>query len=210
MFAIPVLMCYCYPMSSKLQTHECLICLKTFHSYNIEQKTCSKSCMGKLRHIESIRHSTCKTCGKSFEIRLGNLNEGRGLYCSRECSHKRTKKYDTKLVMELWNKGYSAHRISKHLGLQYDDVIRNYIKSLGLFKKRHASGEQVHAWKGGLKVYRKKALLLRGNKCYICGYDKHPSLLEVHHIDRNRNNASIDNLIPLCPTCHAEKHLKRK
>ena len=34
--------------------------------------------------------------------------------------------------------------------------------------------------------------------------------LDMHHIDQNRENNVIDNLIMICPNCHRKKHLKRK
>lgn len=46
------------------------------------------------------------------------------------------------------------------------------------------------------------------NKCERCGYDKYIKILGVHHIDRNRNNNSIQNLEVLCPNCHSEEHMK--
>ena len=34
------------------------------------------------------------------------------------------------------------------------------------------------------------------------------STLEIHHIDRNRNNNHLDNLITLCISCHKRLHAK--
>ena len=46
----------------------------------------------------------------------------------------------------------------------------------------------------------------RGNKCQQCGleiwYDK-PIKLELHHIDGDRTNNDIRNIILLCPNCHS-------
>lgn len=50
--------------------------------------------------------------------------------------------------------------------------------------------------------YRKLALRNYPNKCAICGWDEDIDVLQVHHIDENRSNANLDNLIILCPTCH--------
>ena len=43
-------------------------------------------------------------------------------------------------------------------------------------------------------------------ECEYCGYNKHPEILGVHHIDRDRNNNSKENLIVVCPMCHSLKH----
>ncbi len=47
---------------------------------------------------------------------------------------------------------------------------------------------------------------LRGHQCEKCKLTEWlnmPINLEVHHIDGNRNNNHLDNLILLCPNCHS-------
>ena len=59
----------------------------------------------------------------------------------------------------------------------------------------------------------------RGRKCECCGLSEwlsEPIKLEVHHIDGNHLNNEIDNLMLLCPNCHAQtdnwraKNIKNK
>ena len=50
--------------------------------------------------------------------------------------------------------------------------------------------------------YRKLAFRNYSHKCAICGWDEDEDILQVHHIDENRLNANLNNLIILCPTCH--------
>lgn len=42
--------------------------------------------------------------------------------------------------------------------------------------------------------------------CNRCGYDEHPRILGVHHIDRNKKNNDLSNLEVLCPNCHSLEH----
>ena len=51
--------------------------------------------------------------------------------------------------------------------------------------------------------YRKIAFDRHGSKCIVCGFDK---VVEVHHIDHNRENNSHTNLVPLCPNHHMMIH----
>lgn len=44
-------------------------------------------------------------------------------------------------------------------------------------------------------------------KCVICGEQK---IVEVHHLDENKNNNDPSNLVPLCPTHHQYWHSKHK
>lgn len=50
--------------------------------------------------------------------------------------------------------------------------------------------------------YRRNAFNAYPHKCKICGWDEDERVLEVHHIDENRKNNNLSNLIILCPTCH--------
>jgi len=43
--------------------------------------------------------------------------------------------------------------------------------------------------------------------CQICGNDNY---LVVHHIDYNKKNSNLDNLITLCPSCHSKTNTKRE
>lgn len=51
--------------------------------------------------------------------------------------------------------------------------------------------------------YRRRALEYYGAKCLLC--DEY-EVTEVHHIDGNRDNNSMDNLVVLCPTHHTKVH----
>lgn len=51
-------------------------------------------------------------------------------------------------------------------------------------------------------AYRRNAFNTYPHKCKICGWSKDERVLEVHHIDENRNNNDISNLVILCPICH--------
>ena len=66
-------------------------------------------------------------------------------------------------------------------------------------------------WNGGnsdypnhviLKKIRIKVLQKSKGKCEICG---NPAQI-VHHIDEDKSNHSIDNLIALCHHCHVNLH----
>jgi hypothetical protein len=49
--------------------------------------------------------------------------------------------------------------------------------------------------------YRKRAFAHYDPVCAHCGYGI-PDVLEVAHVDGNRQNNDISNLVILCPNCH--------
>jgi len=55
-------------------------------------------------------------------------------------------------------------------------------------------------------TYRKKAFRYYPHECQLCGYKENKAALVVHHIDHDRSNDEIDNLIILCANCHAISH----
>jgi hypothetical protein len=82
----------------------------------------------------------------------------------------------------------------------------------GTVDLRKKFGEEHPHWKGGRATYRERALRERGAVCEICGYDKHATLLWVHHKNLKpravQDDHSLDNLEVLCIRCHLEKHLE--
>lgn len=51
--------------------------------------------------------------------------------------------------------------------------------------------------------YRKVAIEERGERCEICERTRE---VIVHHIDGDRGNNEMDNLLVVCKTCHREIH----
>jgi 5-methylcytosine-specific restriction endonuclease McrA len=48
---------------------------------------------------------------------------------------------------------------------------------------------------------------IKENKCEICGiseWNGKPIQMELHHIDGDRTNHKLSNLMMLCPNCHSQ------
>lgn len=65
------------------------------------------------------------------------------------------------------------------------------------------SGDNHPNWKEN--AYRTTCFNVHKKECIIC---KEYKIVEVHHLDSNKSNNSIFNLIPLCPTHHKYWHSK--
>ena len=68
------------------------------------------------------------------------------------------------------------------------------------------AGYSLPHYNGNSGTYRAKIMRMRKHQCEECGYDKHPEVLQAHHIDHNRSNNHSSNLKLLCPTCHEVIH----
>lgn len=72
-------------------------------------------------------------------------------------------------------------------------------------KAQRIENNNVQMWPshyGEGKNYRERAFRMYPNECSVCGWKEDIDVLEVHHIDENRQNNDDSNLIILCPICH--------
>ena len=67
--------------------------------------------------------------------------------------------------------------------------------------------EKHNVYKNGSGIYRELAINHYGNSCIKCASKDN---IEVHHIDENRKNNNMDNLMVLCRSCHHFQHSKHK
>lgn len=58
----------------------------------------------------------------------------------------------------------------------------------------------------GKETYRDICFKSKKHECVYCGEKE---LVDVHHLDEDKTNNVIENLIPLCPTHHRYMHTKR-
>ncbi len=72
------------------------------------------------------------------------------------------------------------------------------LKGKQIFSKYCSSCKRKH--------YEINKTFKKGFKCSNCGFEaKHPSQLDIDHIDGNHNNNNISNLQVLCANCHRLK-----
>ena len=125
----------------------------------------------------------CEQCGKKYEVKKSHKN--RSKYCSRECFNKSKK-----------------GKIPKNIKIAQ---VNSPIKS----------GKDNINWKGGIYKYpaewtgeiRRQVFARDNNCCKDCGkIGKKRSDLIVHHIDFDKQNCLLNNLILLCRSCHMKRH----
>lgn len=71
------------------------------------------------------------------------------------------------------------------------------------FCSRSCANNRQAYWNDNAKCYTTICFQHYEKKCANCGFDV---VIDVHHIDNDRTNNDITNLIPLCPNCHAIVH----
>lgn len=148
----------------------------------------------------------CDNCGQIYEkeTRLINLNAKRGHknFCSITCcnANRRTSRLFT---CANANCNRSFTRCKSQCERNPEGRVFCSRSCATSDNNKLKSGIRNPNWNGGYSSYRKRALVHYGSKCQLCEYDTE-CCLEVHHIDGDKRNNEISNLMVVCPTHHSE------
>jgi hypothetical protein len=80
--------------------------------------------------------------------------------------------------------------------------IENINRNKSYFGQGFPKGEQNPFWTGGGFSKFEKAKEILENVCFHCGKNSLETRIETHHVDGNRCNNELENLIKLCSSCH--------
>jgi len=92
---------------------------------------------------------------------------------------------------------------------QKDGVIEQHSEKQNIARRKSKNkGRKNGMWKEDRKDrnfgnLKKLVLKKKIKNCSICNSNKH---LCVHHIDKNKNNDNLDNLLIVCKSCHSKIH----
>lgn len=149
----------------------------------------------------------CEHCDDDFNASLKEHKRGNARFCSLSCSSRRSR--------TVKENNHTCHKCKKDF---YRKESKRANSRSGYFFcsrvcKEAAQKEDMvacpsHYMTGRThKTYRVKAFRELPPSCIDCGYDKHKDILHVHHLDGDRSNNDIANLVIVCPTCHVERHI---
>lgn len=145
----------------------------------------------------------CDFCGKKFKRKKSQLKLSKKHFCSAYCSDQGRR--SGKIIKCF---------VCKKLVYKPIKDLKNS-RSKKYFCGKNCSGkwigEQQRAknhpnWKGGEYSYKDLFKRTSSKKiCFSCGKDD-IRILCVHHIDKNRKNNDVKNLMWLCRNCHFLVH----
>src|SRR5215467_4541517 len=109
-----------------------------------------------------------------------------------------------------WGEDLSSGEIGRKLGVPQNTVNR-YLREFGLsdpLRRPKQSGELGNNWQGGTSrsyINRLTKKLCEDNNiplnlCQVCN-SVWSQNLDRHHIDEDRSNNVIENIVVLCPAC---------
>ncbi len=155
--------------------------------------------------------TNCEYCKEEFECSTRRFNHNTKynlkIHCSKECSYKAKVKnvivkcnYCNK---EIVKKKYNLNKTKS--GNYYCNKSCANSKNNTLYK----TGEKHPNFTNGKGSYRSRKLKDSDFSCENCGI-RDKRVIEVHHIDKNRDNNKLDNLKILCANCHLIEHHEEK
>jgi hypothetical protein len=145
----------------------------------------------------------CKVCKKEFYVKPCHLKLGGGIYCSRECKYQGQK---TGQYIKCDICGKKAWKQLRDFKRSKSNKFFCSKTCQTKWRNDYFKGPMHKSWKGGAFTYRR---IMESSKiqpiCRIC-HNKDYRVLEVHHIDCDRKNNDIKNLVWLCCNCHCLVH----
>ena len=145
----------------------------------------------------------CKICQKEFYVKPNHLKLGWGKCCSRKCASlsRRRGKY---IICDICGK--ESWKMPKDLKGSKSGKFFCGKSCQTRWRNSVYSGENHYLWQGGEHVYRDK-LIKSGQKmiCKKCGLTDE-RVIVAHHINKNRKNTNLSNLVWLCRNCHWLAH----
>lgn len=160
--------------------HKCLTCGNIIERPGL--KYCSNDCYGKANTgAGSARYNqqliSCANCGLDMLRSPAHIHETN--FCGSDCQNT-----------------YHSARISGEANPRYKDGVHKDKKQVKLL------------YEGFTLKLRKYIRVLDKNSCRVCGLtkDQHGMNMHVHHIDYDKTNNTVQNLISLCRYCHGKVH----
>ena len=160
---------------------------------------------------------TCAHCAKIEEVQLCRASYY--VYCSKKCEGLATKgKKRPEFVGEL-NPFYNSEIHKPHYCESCGKEVKFYKSKLCPSCAR--SLERNPNWHNGAsfepyplgwtKTFKEQIRYRDKYKCQLCSIPEVENCraLSVHHIDYNKENLALDNLISLCNKCHGKTHFNR-
>jgi len=211
----------------------CKECNKEFYVKNcIKERTkfCSVKCYG-----ESMKGKTSPWMNKGIELtRIRNIenNVAKRIDVRKKMSLTRKERMKNRKIINWTEYGIPQNVRDKMSNSNKNYLIKNpelLIKKSERMKKDikdgtnktpcFKSGKENWAYVHGLSnlpypvIFRDKLKnTIRenyNNNCIMCN-KQGKKKLAIHHIDYNKNNCEINNLIPLCNSCHQITNTKNK
>jgi hypothetical protein len=188
---------------------------------------CSRACYGQYRKERTGITQECVWCGESFRATRYRVARGRGRFCSRICKDKWWSASQQGSNCTFW-KGGLITTVCLWCGKEFK-AKPSWLAAgkakfcsracYGHWQSENRVGKRAANWRGGLAVYsyppafnsslKQRVRGRDGYACAICKMPEHDYAHHIHHIDYDKQNNSLANLLELCHNCHVKTNGNR-
>lgn len=146
----------------------------------------------------------CRKCRASFYTKPYWQKLGYGIYCSKTCQYQARKQGKMKCCFVCKKAVYKSPKDLKRSKSQRFFCSKS---CQAVWRNNLYHGSKHPNWKEGKYVgYRNIILKTKKSQiCELCGCTDE-RVLCVHHVDQNRKNNQVTNLVWLCYNCHHLAH----
>ena len=187
---------------------KCVNCekpVKVFKSRyeNREKIFCSKKCESDYKIKHPQLNAICSFCGKSIHKKESQINRSNRLYCSKECLIK-----DKKIIMS----GTNNHQFGLKGNLNSSWISDERISFYGykLFRDLKHPFRNSDGFVFEHRLVAEKYLLNDENSIKIDGNSYLKPEYVVHHLDFNRQNNNLENLLVMKRSDHTSLHVNMR
>ncbi len=141
---------------------------------------------------------SCAACEKEIVSRRDQVRK----YCSKNCANEGSR-VRVKVQCGYCNK--KIERTRHVLSKSRSGLVFCSRKHKDLAQRLECGIREVQPPHYGTGKYNYQAIAYRSMRkvCAGCHYCEFENMLDVHHIDGNRDNNKLSNLVILCVFCHA-------
>lgn len=183
-----------------------------------KQVFCSMSCaaVGKRRlrgpRVLRVVKQCNNGCGKTLRM-LPSVDAIGRRFCSVRCAHQTIQGARRGLPGRKWP-AEQRQKLTATLRQKYNNEwshfrIRRSLSMSGKGNPRYRDGRTLRPYAPGFTDRVKMQVIKRDNfKCRLCGAPRLKGTHVVHHIDGEKWDHSLENLILLCKPCHGKTHAR--
>ena len=147
----------------------------------------------------------CKACTVEFYVARYRMDTAN--FCSLNCqNHKQYDRFtfNCEQCGKFTEASPSRRKMKKKFcSLECRTACRIDTKQR---RQRQKASAVLKRGYNGSRQTRKYLFKIKDKVCEICGYNEYDFCLDIHHIDENPNNNTLENLAILCAFCHKKLH----
>jgi hypothetical protein len=191
-------------MNRPVATFVCAYCKQEFiKRKDVKPQYCSRQCAGKALSQKQRKYEKCETCGKIFVKRRNSTK-----YCSNKCSGEAKRKRSL-IKCDFCGNEFEIHECHRS--------VHNFCSKscYSEWQKIYIKEEKSPRWNGGVHIQDGYIFHRQEDGSYKA---EHRLVVEktigrplrsdeiVHHLDENKQNNNIDNLVVVTKAEHIQIH----